>query len=171
MKLANFTLEDLLHNNFHILARKLFRTVDYKSSKKYSYYRLRKCISGYESKIAHDDSPYPYVKVPVYKIVEEPISKQSFNKNKSDQNVVSRFEYVDVTYEEEYNRIMNSKSKDKTKSLDRLFDSYYDLADEYYGMIADNNFIAKDYKDRVKSELLNAMHKFVENHLTTITAK
>lgn len=167
MKLNDVKLEDLICNNLHILARKLFYLIDYKSEKKYTYYESKKVIVGYKYEHPQGAPTYYLVSVPIYDTVKKNISKYMFDKynNNISKNVGVSMEEVDVTYGEVYNRLVNSKRKDKETELNKLFSSYYKLADEYYALLSANSYISKDYLNRVSLKLLPAMESFVKNSL------
>lgn len=174
MRLEDFDVEELLFNNFHILARKLFTFIDYKSENKYHYCKYKKVITGYKYVHEQGDFPYSVSNEPVYETVTEPISKYMYNKYK--KNPVERVnegievgytvERVGVSYKDEYIRLRDSNRKTKDAELERLFGSYYALVDEYYNYLYQKRpFISDDYLERVRLDLLPAMHAFIERVL------
>lgn len=175
MRLEDFTVEELLFNNFHILSKKLFTFIDYKSEKRRNYYTSKEVVVGHEYVRRQGDFPYEISTQPVYETVTEPISKYMYEKYKKNYmerekegiSIGSTVEMVSISYKEEYIRLRDSNRKTKGEELDKLFSSYYGLADAYYEYLYKKRpFISDEYLERVRVDLLPAMHAFVERSLS-----
>lgn len=82
-------------------------------------------------------------------------------------SIGSTVEMVSISYKEEYIRLRDSNRKTKGEELDKLFSSYYGLAEAYYEYLYKRRpFISDGYLERVRLDLLSAMHAFVERSLS-----
>lgn len=67
-----------------------------------------------------------------------------------------------VTYKEEYEKILNSKTKDKDEALNKLYNDFYTLADEYIKELDQYKcFLNEDYLNRVELNLKPTMEHYI----------
>lgn len=155
MKLNEMKLDDLLYMNLHMLSKKLFNTIDYKIAEKSEFYRGEKVKVGYERKGVGVIS--------VYEAQYNKISKAEYYKlKKTDAHVKVIVTENIRTYKDEYNYILNSKIKDKEKTLKNLYNDFYNLADEYITELENyKSFLSEDYLNRVKNNLKPTMEHYI----------
>ena len=111
MKLNEMKLDDLLYMNLHMLSKKLFNTIDYKEIKKEHFTLTEKVKIGSEWGWGDNGK---YDRLPIYKFETTPISKNKYYKLKKAGKIVQRtVTTVAITYKDEYEKILSSKTKDK----------------------------------------------------------
>ena len=119
MKLNEMKLDDLLYMNLHMLARKLFNAIDYKEVKKEYFTFSEKEKTGYEGVKGPTGR---YEEIPVYEIANKPISKTEYYKLKRNGKAVQKnITKATVTYKEEYEKILSSKTNNKEEALKKSF--------------------------------------------------
>lgn len=61
-----------------------------------------------------------------------------------------------------YEKILNSKANDKEKALNKLYNDFYDLADEYIKELDQYKcFLSEDYLNRVETNLKPTMKHYI----------
>lgn len=69
---------------------------------------------------------------------------------------------VAITYKDEYEKILNSKANDKEKALNKLYNDFYALTDEYIKELDQYKcFLNEDYLNRVEINLKPTMEHFI----------
>ena len=69
---------------------------------------------------------------------------------------------IAVTYQEEYEKILSLKKKDKDEALNKLYNDFYNLTDEYMKELEQYKcFLNEDYLNRVESNLKSAMEHYI----------
>lgn len=166
MKLNEMKLDDLLYMNLHMLARKLFNAIDYKEVKKEYFTFSEKEKTGYEGVKGPTGR---YEEIPVYEIANKPISKTEYYKLKRNGKAVQKnITKATVTYKEEYEKILSSKTNNKEEALKKLYNDFYDLADEYIKELDQYKcFLSEDYLNRLEINLKPTM----EHYITKILSK
>ena len=67
-----------------------------------------------------------------------------------------------ITYKDEYEKILNSKANDKEKALNKLYNDFYALTDEYIKELDQYKcFLNEDYLNRVEINLKPTMEHFI----------
>ena len=165
MKLNEMKLDDLLYMNLHMLAKKLFNTI-YKEVKK-EHFTLTEKVKIASEWGWGDNGKYD--RLPIYKFETTPISKNKYYKLKKAGKIVQRtVTTVAITYKDEYEKILSSKTKDKDEALNNLYNDFYDLADEYIKELDQYKcFLSEDYLNRVEINLKPTM----EHYITKILSK
>lgn len=160
MKLNEMKLDDLLYMNLHMLSKKLFNTIDYKEVKKEHFTLTEKVKIGSEWGWGDKGK---YDRLPIYKFETTPISKNKYYKLKKAGKIVQRtVTTTAVTYQEEHEKILNSKRKDKDEALNKLYNDFYNLTDEYMKELEQYKcFLNEDYLNRVESNLKSAMEHYI----------
>ena len=160
MKLNEMKLDDLLYMNLHMLSKKLFNLIEYKVIKEKTYYEGEKVITG--TKI--QGPLYCVEMVPVYEVkYTKKISRNKYLKYiTTDKLVKEEIEEKSVTYKDEYNRILNSKIKDKEKALNKLYNDFYNLSNDFIKKLEKyEEFLNKDYLNRVRNTLRPTMEHYI----------
>lgn len=160
MKLNEMKLDDLLYMNLHMLSKKLFETIDYKTHRKANYSLPQKMIIGYKGQRGPTGR---YEEVPLYEITNKPISKAEYYELKRKGKYVQKnIIQTSVTYKDEYEKILNSKTKDKDEALNKLYNDFYNLADEYIKELDQYKcFLNEDYLNRVETNLKPTMEHYI----------
>lgn len=160
MKLNEMKLDDLLYMNLHILSKKLFNTIDYKEVKKEHFTLTEKVKIGSEWGWGDNGK---YDRLPIYKFETTPVSKNKYYKLKKAGKIVQRkVTTIAVTYQEEYEKILSLKKKDKDEALNKLYNDFYNLTDEYMKELEQYKcFLNEDYLNRVESNLKSAMEHYI----------
>lgn len=160
MKLNEMKLDDLLYMNLHMLSKKLFNTIDYKEVKKEYFTLTEKVKIGSEWGWGDNGK---YDRLPIYKFETKPISKNKYYQLKKAGKIVQRtVTTVAITYKDEYEKILNSKANDKEKALNKLYNDFYDLADEYIKELDQYKcFLNEDYLNRVEINLKSTMEHYI----------
>lgn len=160
MKLNEMKLDDLLYMNLHMLSKKLFNTIDYKEVKKEHFTLTEKVKIGSEWGWGDNGK---YDRLPIYKFETSPISKNKYYKLKKAGKIVQRkVTTTAVTYQEEYEKILSLKKKDKGEALNKLYNDFYALADEYIKELDQYKcFLNEDYLNRVEINLKPTMEHFI----------
>ena len=69
---------------------------------------------------------------------------------------------VAITYKDEYEKIQNSKADNKEEALNKLYNDFYTLADEYIKELDQYKcFLNEDYLNRVGINLKPTMEHFI----------
>lgn len=102
--------------------------------------------------------------VPIYEV--KYTKKNSRNKYlkyiTTDKLVKEEIEEKSVTYKDEYNRILNSKIKDKEKALNKLYNDFYNLSNDFIKKLEKyEEFFNKDYLNRVRNTLRPTMEHYI----------
>lgn len=160
MKLNEMKLDDLLYMNLHMLARKLFNTIDYKEIKKENFILTEKEKTGYKGVKGPTGR---YEEIPVYELINKPISKTEYYKLKRNGKAVQKnITKTTVTYKDEYEKILSSKTKDKDEALNNLYNDFYAFADEYIKELDQYKcFLSEDYLNRVENNLKPTMEHYI----------
>ncbi len=160
MKLNEMKLDDLLYMNLHMLSKKLFNNIDYKEIKK-EYFTLTEKIKIGSEWGWGDNGKYD--RLPIYKFETTPVSKNKYYKLKKAGKIVQRkVTTTAVTYQEEYEKILSSKRKDKDEALNELYNDFYNLTDEYMKELEQYKcFLNEDYLNRVELNLKPTMEHFI----------
>lgn len=160
MKLNEMKLDDLLYMNLHMLSKKLFNTIDYKEVKKEHFTLTEKVKIGSEWGWGDNGK---YDRLPIYKFETTPVSKNKYYKLKKAGKIVQRkVTTIAVTYQEEYEKILSLKKKDKGEALNKLYNDFYNLTDEYMKELEQYKcFLNEDYLNRVESNLKSAMEHYI----------
>lgn len=102
MKLNEMKLDDLLYMNLHMLSKKLFNIIDYKTHQKVNYFVSQK------KKIGHKGQRGPtgrYEEIPLYEVTNESISKAKYYELKRKGEYVQKnITHTAVTYKDEYKK-------------------------------------------------------------------
>lgn len=160
MKLNEMKLDDLLYMNLHMLSKKLFNAIDYKEVKKEHFTLTEKVKIGSEWGWGNNGK---YDRLPIYKFETTPVSKNKYYKLKKAGKIVQRaITTTSVTYQEEYEKILSSKKIDKNEALNKLYNDFYNLTDEYMKELEQYKcFLNEDYLNRVESNLKSAMEHYI----------
>lgn len=164
MKLSEMKLDDLLYMNLHMLARKLFNSIDYKVYEKINYLVPEKEKIGYKGQRGPTGR---YEEVPVYEIINKSISKDKYYELKRNGKYVQKsVTKTAVTYEDEFEKILSSKAKNKEEALNKLYNNFYNLADEYITELQKyKSFLNEDYLNKVKVNLKPTMEHYINKIL------
>lgn len=164
MKLSEMKLDDLLYMNLHMLARKLFNSIDYKVYEKINYLVPEKEKIGYKGQRGPTGR---YEEVPVYEIINKSISKDKYYELKRNGKYVQKsVTKTAVTYEDEFEKILSSKAKNKEEALNKLYNNFYNLADEYITELQKyKSFLNEDYLNKVKVNLKSTMEHYINKIL------
>lgn len=105
----------------------------------------------------------------MYKFETTPISKNKYYKLKKAGKIVQRtVTTVSITYKDKYEKILSSKTNNKEEALNKLYNDFYDLADEYIKELDQYKcFLSEDYLNRVEINLKLTM----EHYITKILSK
>lgn len=87
MKLNEMKLDELLYMNLHMLSNKLFNSIDYKEVKEEHFTLTEKEKTGYKGVKGPTGR---YEEIPVYEIVNKPISKTEYYKLKRNGKAVQK---------------------------------------------------------------------------------
>lgn len=69
---------------------------------------------------------------------------------------------IALTYKDEYEKILNSKADNKEEALNKLYNDFYALADEYIKELDQYKcFLNEDYLNRVEINLKKTMEHFI----------
>ena len=69
---------------------------------------------------------------------------------------------VAITYKDEYEKIQNSKADNKEEALNKLYNDFYTLVDEYIKELDQYKcFLNEDYLNRVEINLKPTMEHFI----------
>lgn len=160
MKLSEMKLDDLLYMNLHMLARKLFNSIDYKVYEKINYLVPEKEKIGYKGQRGPTGR---YEEVPVYEIINKSISKDKYYELKRNGKYVQKsVTKTAVTYEDEFEKILSSKAKNKEEALNKLYNNFYNLADEYITELQKyKSFLNEDYLNKVTINLKPTMEHYI----------
>ena len=160
MKLNEMKLDDLLYMNLHMLAKKLFNTIDYKEVKK-EHFTLTEKVKIASEWGWGDNGKYD--RLPIYKLETTPIYKNKYHKLKIPGKIVQRtVTTVAITYKDEYEKILKSKADNNEKALNKLYNDFYDLADEYIKELDQYKcFLSEDYLNRVEINLKPTMEHYI----------
>lgn len=160
MKLNEMKLDDLLYMNLHMLSKKLFNAIDYKEVKKEHFTLTEKVKIGSEWGWGNNGK---YDRLPIYKFETTLVSKNKYYKLKKAGKIVQRaITTTSVTYQEEYEKILSSKKIDKNEALNKLYNDFYNLTDEYMKELEQYKcFLNEDYLNRVESNLKSAMEHYI----------
>lgn len=160
MKLNEMKLDDLLYMNLHMLARKLFNSIDYKVYEKINYLVPKKEKIGYKGQRGPTGR---YEEVPVYEIANKSISKDKYYELKRNGKYVQKsVTKTAVTYKDEFEKILSAKTKNKEEALNKLYNNFYDLADEYITELQKyKSFLSEDYLNKVKVNLKPTMEHYI----------
>lgn len=162
MKLNDMTIEQLAMTNMTMLAGKLFHNIDCVDRKKMTYYNVQQVVVDYKRQTIEKD----WVKeVPVYKDIYKPISYKQFKKYPEQGENLAFTETETLTFENEYNRILDSKIFNKPKALNQLAEKFYALSGDVIERFNSFGHLDKSYVVRVKDELKPAMKHYVEEIL------
>lgn len=166
MKLNEMKLDDLLYMNLHMLSKKLFNTIDYKEVKKEYFTLTEKEKTGYKGIKGPTGR---YVEIPVYELINKRISKAEYYKLRQNGKTVRKnITKTTVTYKDEYEKILSSKTNNKEEALKNLYNDFYDLADEYIKELDQYKcFLSEDYLNKVEINLKPTM----EHYITKILSK
>ena len=67
-----------------------------------------------------------------------------------------------LTYKDEYNRILNSKIKDKEKALNNLYNDFYNFSNDFIKNLEKyEEFLNEDYLNRVRNTLKPTMEHYI----------
>lgn len=99
----------------------------------------------------------------MYKFETTPISKNKYYKLKKAGKIVQRtVTTVAITYKDEYEKILNSKADNNEKALNKLYNDFYDIADEYIKELDQYKcFLSEDYLNRVEINLKPTMEHYI----------
>lgn len=160
MKLNEMKLDDLLYMNLHMLAKKLFNTIDYKEVKK-EHFTLTEKVKIASEWGWGDNGKYD--RLPIYKFETTPISKNKYYKLKKAGKIVQRTVITTaITYKDEYEKILNSKADNKEEMLNKLYNDFYALADEYIKELDQYKcFLNETYLNRVELNLKPTMEHYI----------
>ena len=160
MKLNEMKLDDLLYMNLHRLAKKLFNTIDYKEVKK-EHFTLTEKVKIASEWGWGDNGKYD--RRPIYKFETTPISKNKYYKLKKAGKIVQRtVTTTAITYKDEYEKILNSKADNKEEMLNKLYNDFYALADEYIKELDQYKcFLNETYLNRVELNLKPTMEHYI----------
>lgn len=166
MKLNEMKLDDLLYMNLHMLSKKLFNIIDYKEVKKEHFTLTEKEKTGYKGVKGPTGR---YEEIPVYELINKPISKAKYYELKRNGKAVQKnIIKTTLTYKDEYEKILNSKANNKEETLNKLYNDFYSLADEYIKELDQYKcFLSEDYLNRVEINLKPTM----EHYITKILSK
>lgn len=165
MKLNEMKLDDLLYMNLHMLARKLFNIIDYKEVKKEHFILTEKEKTGYKGVKGPTGR---YEEIPVYELINKPISKAEYYKLKQNGKTVRKnITKTTVTYKEEYEKILGSKTNNKEEALNKLYNGFYNLSNEYIKELDQYKcFLSEDYLNRVTINLKPTMKHYITKILS-----
>ena len=160
MKLNEMKLNDLLYMNLHMLSKKLFNTIDYKTHQKVNYFVPQKKKIGYKGQRGLTGR---YEEVPVYEIINKSISKDKYYELKRNGKYVQKsITKTAVTYKDEFEKILSSKAKNKEEALNKLYNNFYNLADEYITELQKYKFfLNEDYLNKVTINLKPTMEHYI----------
>lgn len=160
MKLNEMKLDDLLYMNLHMLSKKLFNIIDYKEIKKEHFILTEKEKTGYKGVKGPTGR---YEEIPVYELINKPISKDDYYKLRQNGKTVQKnITKVTVTYKDEYEKILSSKTNNKEEALNKLYNDFYALADEYIKELYQYKcFLNEDYLNRVELNLKPTMEHYI----------
>lgn len=160
MKLNEMKLEDLLYMNLHMLSKKLFNKIEYKVIKEKTYYEGKKVITDYKIK----GPIYCVEMVPVYEVkYTKKISRNKYLQYiGTNKFVKEEVKEKSLTYKDEYNRILNSKIKDKEKALNNLYNDFYNFSNDFIKNLEKyEEFLNEDYLNRVRNTLRPTMEHYI----------
>ena len=164
MKLNEMKLDDLLYMNLHMLSKKLFNTIDYKIHQKVNYFVPKKKKIGYKGQRGPTGR---YEEIPLYEVTNESISKAKYYELKRKGEYVQKnITQTAVTYKDEYEKILSSKAKNKEEALTKLYNDFYNIADEYITELEKyKSFLNEDYLNKVKINLKPTMEHYINKIL------
>ena len=143
-----------------MLSKKLFNTIDYKEVKKEHFILTEKEKTGYKGVKGPTGR---YEEIPVYEITNKPISKIEYYKLKRNGKAVQKnITKTSVTYKDEYEKILSSKTNNKEEALKKLYNDFYDLSDEYIKELDQYKcFLNEDYLKKVEINLKSTMEHYI----------
>lgn len=164
MKLNEMKLDDLLYMNLHMLSKKLFNIIDYKTHQKVNYFVPQKKKIGYKGQRGPTGR---YEEIPLYEVTNESISKAKYYELKRKGEYVQKnITHTAVTYKDEYKKILSSKAKNKEEALTKLYNDFYNIADEYITELEKyKSFLNEDYLNKVKVNLKPTMEHYINKIL------
>ena len=92
----------------------------------------------------------------------DPIEAKLNKTIESGENMLEASFELSEKWKDEYEKILNSKANDKEKALNKLYNDFYDLADEYIKELDQYKcFLSEDYLNRVETNLKPTMKHYI----------